>query len=218
MPKKITPEEVYDTMLYVYPEKHLRRYGPLMHQNFRDLYREAKAEDGYKGVLKLWILLVKDIFTSSLSEHMEEIERQGLKKHLQKDLHLNKATVVAGLLMVPFCLFVALGMTFSFFYAPDNNPLYHSFLYKWPLLFTMIVACPALALLISLANIFSHQDNIFSLTFIRKNILTLAVLVAAMGALTLVFGHDMIPCTLNGIFHQGPLNLPNIYQYCRTHY
>jgi hypothetical protein len=66
-------ERLYETLLYLYPQKFRAAYGEQMRLTFRDACREAHRRNGAGGLLALWLPTLLDLLKSAL----EERARQG---------------------------------------------------------------------------------------------------------------------------------------------
>jgi hypothetical protein len=64
---------VYRLLLLLYPPSHRRQYGPLMRQLFRDLCRDAFAQNGTFGLARLWLRTLPDLAESVAAACLEAI-------------------------------------------------------------------------------------------------------------------------------------------------
>src|ERR1700739_3700874 len=65
-------EHFYALLLQCYPGEFRRAFGREMMQTFRDCYREALQENGKPGMMRLWGLILYDVATTALIEHVRE--------------------------------------------------------------------------------------------------------------------------------------------------
>ncbi len=66
-------EHFYGLLLQVYPKEFRRAFRLEMMQTFRDYYREALYENGKLGVVRLWGIVLYDVATTALIEHVREL-------------------------------------------------------------------------------------------------------------------------------------------------
>jgi len=199
-------DKIYDTLLYVYPEDYSSQYGRQMNQTFRDLYREAKAKDGSKGVFSLWLGVLGDLLISAVEEHLYSIKHDGLKKHLVRNLHINRYGVLGALLLVPFLIMFTISALVTLFSPASLPALYASPVHAPGIFMVFGIVFPILAILINGFSLL-HQIKLFSPLFIRTNLFALGVVALGAGVLLLIFGHDFIPCLIRG----------GAFNYCRLY-
>jgi signal transduction histidine kinase len=65
-------DSAYGALLHAYPAAHRHEYGPCMGQLFRDLCRDAIAQDGLSGLIALWVRALLDVARAAIVEHMDE--------------------------------------------------------------------------------------------------------------------------------------------------
>ena len=76
-------EKIYAQLLSAYPRSHRERYGVAMVQLFRDQCRDAWAESGNFGLLKLWLRALPDLVGSSIMERLAALrERKTMNDEL----------------------------------------------------------------------------------------------------------------------------------------
>src|SRR6185312_6663899 len=86
-------EKLFNFLLLFYPEQYRRKYGQEMRLLFQDLYREEIAKKGSVSAT-FWLIQIGDITKSVIEQHIDMIQKQGLKKYLQKTLHINRFNVL----------------------------------------------------------------------------------------------------------------------------
>ena len=70
-------ERLYRVLLFVYPATHRREYGPLMVQSFRDLCRDAYRQEGFAGLVRLWVWVLADTAVTAAAEHSDVLREGG---------------------------------------------------------------------------------------------------------------------------------------------
>jgi capsular polysaccharide biosynthesis protein len=69
-------EKIYAQLLHAFPKTHRERYGAAMAQLFRDQCRDAWAEAGNFGLLKLWLRALTDLAGSSIMERLAALKER----------------------------------------------------------------------------------------------------------------------------------------------
>jgi hypothetical protein len=67
---------LYQFLLGLYPSEHRRAYGPAMAQLFGDQCRSAHHQNGWRGLLALWMRTLVDLGKSALVEHFASPQAQ----------------------------------------------------------------------------------------------------------------------------------------------
>lgn len=70
-------ERLYRVLLFAYPAKHRREYGPLLVQLFRDLCRDSYRQKGPLGLIQLWIYVLVDTVVTAAVEHFYGLQEGG---------------------------------------------------------------------------------------------------------------------------------------------
>jgi len=219
-------EKIFNILLLFYPEQYRKRYGHEMLLLFRDMYKEEFTRKD-RISLSFWVTQVGDITKSAIEQHIDMIQKQGIKKYLQKTLHINVFNIVGSLFLLPafivFCIDlisrIAQGDLVHY-----NRPVYsflsHTPLYWYPVLFTWVILFPFLTVLINVfplvRNIIKNQGNIKNRKFIIQNIITIALLSFAAFFILLVKFHDFGPCMLHGIARYGFERFTHIVTVCKN--
>lgn len=216
----ITKESfIYKTLLFLYPDQYRKKFGEQMLLVFQDMY-----EDEYKNFGKIrsvfWLRVSTDALQSIITQHLDFIKKEGLKKYLREVLHVNKYSVIGAILLLPFTTILGLDFVarilqrdLTHYSRPLNNYFSHIFLYqdhigKIPLLWFVLIFFPILSIVL---NIIPLHKSFF------KNPVTLAILGLAGLALLIVYGHDFVPCIVQGIlYHHAIINLPKAILICRN--
>ena len=222
---------LYKTLLLFYPESYRKRFGQEMLIVFQDMYEEEIAKRGKAGI-RFWILLLIDITENVMTQHFDMIRKYGVKNYLQQALHINRYNVIGVILLLPFILL--LGSDFisrviqgdlSHYNKTFYNSLSHTILYSQyraqaPLLWTILVFFPILAVILNLIPfVFSlrqHKKKLSVGTLLFTN--PLAVIIMGTGFLFVViaFGHDAIDCFVNHLFSNGLENIGRTISVCRN--
>src|SRR5262249_59400026 len=79
-------------LLAVYPTDHRRAYGQHMAQVFRDVCRDAFAQQGTCGVLAAWLPVLFDLTITALEEH----RRKGIRMSKSTFIRLSGLIVILG--------------------------------------------------------------------------------------------------------------------------
>lgn len=80
--ERAVAERLYRVLLFVYPAKHRREYGPLLVQLFRDLCRDSYRQKGPAGLIRLWIYVLGDTIVTAAVEHFFTLQ-ETLQKGVQ---------------------------------------------------------------------------------------------------------------------------------------
>src|SRR5579872_2524246 len=146
-------QKIFQSLLLLYPEKYRKKFGQEMLLMFEDLYQEKFVKDGNVGVF-FWLTISLDIIKNSFEQHGELIQKQGLRKYMQKTFRINKYNIIGFLLLLPFFSVFIIDLIARIAQGDlthYNRPVYallsHSLLYWFPVLFTWVIIFPALAVL-----------------------------------------------------------------------
>lgn len=223
----VTREYVFfKTLLLLYPASYLRKFGKEMLITFEDMYQEKMLRDGEIG-FTFWFSIFLDIIKSTFEQHRVALKKQGMKKYVNKTLHINRYNVIGTLLLLPFLSVLSIDLLARF--AQDdithyNRPLYlylsHTVFYWTPILVIWVILFPTLAVLLNLIpliqNIIKKHGSLFKLSFIKHNALTLTILAIGLGFLAIIKLHDFAPCIFHGLLRFGVGKLPYIFSYCKN--
>jgi len=225
LPVSTNAEKLFNFFLLFYPEQYRKKYGQEMLMLFHDMYQEELEKKGNIGV-EFWFSQVGDMTKSVIEQHIDMIGKQGMKKYLQNTLHINKYNMVSGIFLLPI-FFMTLTEIISRIAQGDlihyNRPVYaflsHTPLYWTPVLFTWVILFPLVAALISfipLVKAISKKNvSIFSFAFLKKNTITIGILLIGFGFIALIKLHDFMPCMFYGITHFGFGQFNHIVSVCR---
>jgi hypothetical protein len=218
-------EKLFNFLLFFYPKQYRRKYGKEMRLLFQDMYQEEVTKKGSVS-LTFWFSQVGDITKSLIEQHIDIIQKQGIKKYLQQTFHINKYNVISGIFLLPV-FFMTLVELISRIAQGDlthyNRPVYaffsHTFLYWTPILFTWVILFPLLAALISfiplVKAISKKKVSVFSIAFLHRNIITIGILFIGFGFIALIKLHDFMPCMFYGLTHFGFGQFGHIVSVCR---
>lgn len=212
--------------LQLYPIPYRKKFGQEIYYVFQDVYNEELAKHG-KVTGGFWILQAFDFIKSAGEQHVSLINKIGMKKYLNKSLHINRYNVIGFILLLPF-LSVFLIDVISRIAQGDlthyNRPVYtmlsHTLFYWTPILFIWVIVSPTLAVLINLIpliqNLKKKHAEIKLFTFIRQNIVTLLIVAIGLGFIAIIKLHDFAPCVFHGTLKIGIGQLPHIISVCRN--
>lgn len=217
---------LYRTLLFLYPESYRKRFGQEMLFLFYDLYKEELAKRGNIGV-GFWVSICLDSLQSAMIEHLLLMKKQGIKTYLQQTWHINRYNVIGGILLMPFFLMFIIDLVSRIMQGDlthYNRPVYallsHTPLYWTPVLFTIMIIFPLLAILSNvvpiLMNISKKHAGILSWSFVRRNSISLLLVSIALGFIAIVRLHDFAPCMMHGILKVGVGRLPEIIAVCKN--
>jgi hypothetical protein len=215
-------DNFYKLLLHFYPKNYRQRYGEQMLYAFQDLYQEALAKSGKIG-LGFWLSTFTDTLQSVFREHLNMIKQVGIKKYFR----ISNYNILGGILLLPFFLLFGLDFTDriiqgdlfhynrQFSSSISHTILYANFNGQVPLLWTILVAMPILAVLINLIPLFFSVSKKIPLKKIfTTNSIAIILILAGLFCLVVVYGHDVIPCTFHSLLNgQG---IPETLSYCKN--
>src|SRR5258706_8657148 len=191
---------IFRTLLFLYPSAYQKRYAAEISLLFQDLYRDELVKHGKAGI-RFWFSQSTDILKSVLGEHINEINKKGMKKYLKQDLYINNYNIFGGLLLMPFIILLGVDLISRIF----QSDLTHTPFYWPPFLFVWILLFPAIAVFINLIPIAEYmrkgQKEMFGSLFFKQNIVTLILLGIGLILLTFLPLHDFIPCMFHNLTH-----------------
>jgi len=223
---KTKGDTFYKVLLSFYPSSYRMRFGQEMLYAFRDLYEEEIMENRKAGI-GFWFSVIKDTLLSVVIEHIDMLKKQGLKNYL----HISNYNIIGFILLLPFL--ALFGIDFLgrlaqgdfthynrvWYSVVSHMLLYNTYSGQAPLLFTILILAPFLAVLINLIPVISFIKR-------RKKITLKAVLLAyplaailicfGLFSLLIVWGHDFVPCVVNGLLKTGFSQLFQILSVCRN--
>ena len=88
-PKFSGSQKIYALLLRAYPRRHRKEYGAAMAQLFRDQCRDAWAEAGNWGMTKLWLRVLPDVASTSITERLTALKERKIMN--DKITNLNEA-------------------------------------------------------------------------------------------------------------------------------
>lgn len=218
-------ENIFGIMMLLYPSEYRVRFGHEMFLVFQDMYFSEIEKTGKVGIL-FWLSQIADMTTSVIEQHKLLIIKKGMKKYLQQTLPYTIYNIIGGILLLPF--FTLFAIDFAARIAQGNmthynRPVYaflsHTPLYWSPVLFSIAILFPAIAVLLNVIplaqQLIKKHISLFSFTFLKQNIVSLVLLIIALGFLANIKLHDFVPCFVHGITRIG-LNIPQIYSVCKN--
>ncbi len=63
-------DQVYKTLMFIFPADFRREYGPLIVQAFHDISRDVYIEGGFNDIICLWIHATTDLVSNAIAEHL----------------------------------------------------------------------------------------------------------------------------------------------------
>ena len=178
-----------------------------------DLKRDELREKG-RIKFSFWAFQYSDVSKSLFSEHIDFLNKSGFRKYFK----LNNFNIIGGVLMLPaFTVFMIdiLGRIAQGDLTHYNRGIYnflsHTPLYWTPVLFTWIIAFPAIAIILNIISVLKNRNN---RVFVRKNYASFLILFFGLFLLFLVKFHDFAPCFVHGLFLKGFGNLNLIIGVC----
>ncbi len=131
-----------------------------------------------------------------------------------------KLAWISAILLVPFAIVFTIGMIWQVLFSLEivGLPTLWTAFSDTRLAYVLIFLFPVAALLLSFANLIlrvrhTGSGNVLTMGFAKANLLTLAMIVLSAGASLFLFGHDLLPCTLNAII-SGKWDLGPVVQAC----
>jgi hypothetical protein len=111
-------EKLYRRLLGLYPRNHRGEFGPWMAQVFRDQCRQAYAQAGLRGLLKVWLRTFPDLAASVVQEHEYEVRRWMVNHDSQ-----NRASPRSAMGMLVSAVLMALGLLASVALREAGGPV-----------------------------------------------------------------------------------------------
>lgn len=219
-------EKLFNFLLLFYPEQYRKKYGQEMRLLFQDMYQEELSKKGSIGI-GFWFSQVGDITQSVIEQHIDMIQKQGMKKYLQQTFHINKYNVIGGILLLPFVIIFSadfIARVVQGDLTHYNRPFYaflsHNYILTGQAQIFWVILFPLIAVVLNIIPFVSslmHHKKKFTLgSLFFAN--PLAIIIAGLGFLSLIiaFGHDVIPCFFNGIFLHSVFNIGKLISICRN--
>jgi hypothetical protein len=217
-------KKMFELLLLLYPTQYRKEYGREIELVFYDLYQEEIAKKGNAG-FRFWFSQVGDILQSVIEQHKELVLKVGMKRYLQQTLHVNKYNVIGFLFLLPFLLMFTTDLI-SRIAQGDlthyNRPVYHYLsqtpLYWTPVLFSIVVLFPLIAVTVNVIPLLQQKKKrMFSLVYLRKNIITFIIILAGLGCIAIIKLHDFMPCMIHGLLKEaGLINFSKVFAVCRN--
>ncbi len=218
----------YKFLLFFYPKQYRKRFGEEMLFAFDHMYQEELAKHGSIGI-GFWFSIVSDTIQSSITEHFSMIKKQGIKKYF----NINTYNIIGGILLLPFLILFGIDLlgrivqgdlthyNRDFYSVLSQTILYSTYNGQAQLLWTILVFFPLLAVILNLIPlVLSLKQSKNKLTIgslLSANPLALLIIGTGFLFVLIAFGHDIIPCTVHGIFQYGIFQLFPLIDYCILH-
>ena len=116
-------EKIYSQLLRAYPPSHREQYAAAMMQLFRDQCRDAWAEAGNFGLLKLWLRALQDLAGSSIMERLTALKEKKTMNDKLTNLSVFPSYLpgkVFAKVFVPVFLIVVSVITIATFLLPET--------------------------------------------------------------------------------------------------
>ncbi|HEV2339354.1 MAG TPA: hypothetical protein VGT05_01145 [Patescibacteria group bacterium] len=220
-------EQFYKTLLCMYPEIYRKRFGNEMLFVFQDLYQEESVNHGKADIL-FWFAIVTDTIKSAMLQHIILIQKHGIKNYF----HINIYNIMGAVFLLPFLMLFCIDFfsrliqgDFTHYNRVTYNYISHTMLYNTynghaPLLWTVLILAPCLAVVINCVPVFASviQRKIKSTikTLFLANPLAFVIIAIGAFCLLVVYGHDSIPCVMNRIYNHGFGNVGHMVSFCRN--
>jgi hypothetical protein len=213
-------------LLLLYPDRYRKKFQQEILITVEDMYQERLLKVGKVNTL-YWFVISFDIIKSACNQHVELLNKQGMKKYIHETLQIDKFNIIGGLLLLPFFIVFLIDLATRIAQGDltrYNRPVYailsHSLLYWLPVLFTWVVIFPTIAVLLNIIplikNVSKFHNDVFHFSFLRKNIFSLLILAVGFGFLALIALHDFAPCVAHGLLRLGFTKLPYIISFCNN--
>lgn len=194
----------YHRWLCIYPAAYRRKYGAQMVQTLADMLDGA---DSRRARIKIWLRVAADLPLSAAKAQIADTA--GDMSSETPSFIKRTGLLIAALLLPFFAALAANGLSQTF----EHHPLYHSWLWRMPVLDLWVMWLPGTALVLGLAACLIYT---YTLRLRRSPARTPdikrawpAVLpsLVALGILFVLFFHDSAHCWQNPVrdvahFHQ----------------
>lgn len=179
----------YSKLLRLYPESYTQKYKDQMLQTLADMLDNEK-----KG--SVWLKTVVDLPLSLVKQNLLFVG--GVMAH-ETPRYVKKSTMVSGLLLAPFFVFVLLN-------SLTSHRLYSSWFWKPWVVGTWLIIMPGLAFLLAIGTFLrwaqerkkqKHIGFIKNSLDFRRNWPMTVVAVVSIGIIMLAFGHDSVHCVVH---------------------
>ena len=203
----------YELLLLTYPKKYRQEYAQEMRQLFYDLYEEKRNQKG--GVaFGFWIRLIWDIFVSTIDQHWQLGQKIGARKYFSEIWGFNKFFIVSLILIVPFLSLTLINFgtqflvgRYNFFQSLYQNPFW------LPFIGIIAIILPTFVIFLNLYLLVTDSRN--TKQKLKPYFWNYLIMFLAFIPFVLLFGHDIVPCTIFEIKQHGILNLFDELNYCR---
>lgn len=187
---------LYRKLLLLYPQAYREQYGDQMLQTLADMLDDAPSP---AQKLSVWTRVSIDMPMSVLKQ---QLTYTGEVMTHEMPAYIKRNAVISALLLVPF-------LTALIANGADkiirNNTLYHSWLWRMPVLGIWVLYLPLIATAITFASLVTllvqrkrtqQSGWLRTLLDLRRNWPVLAVLFAGTCIVTLVQLHDTTQCVV----------------------
>jgi hypothetical protein len=215
-------ERLFSLLLLLYPEQYRKKFGQEMHLLFFEMYQEELTTKGSVGFVFL-LLQISDITKSVIVQHRDLMTKIGMKKYIQHTLRINKYNMIGFFFLAPFLLMFITDLVSRILQGDlmhYNRPVYHYLshtpLYWTPILYTIVIMFPLLAIVFNVIPLLQQKrKTVFTWFFVRKNLITLLIILAGIGCISIIKLHDFLPCMIHGMLRGGLAHFSQMFPYCQ---
>lgn len=180
----------YSRLVRMYPKKYQQEYSDQMLQTLADMLDDAQTKR--KRTL-IWTRVTLDLPVSIMKQ---QLTSGGEVMWRDTPDYIKYNAVVAAVLLLPFFVLLLLD-------AVTAHALYHTWLWKTPVLATWLIVMPAAAFVLSTGTLVrwafvriqqggvGYRKVLFDF---RHNWTMLTAIVLSLGIIALAFGHDSVHC------------------------
>ena len=215
----------FHVMLFFYPEPFRKKFGEEMLLFLSDVYQEELAKNGKVGI-SFWMTQGLDISKNIIEEHLNYLGKFGFKKYMKNVLHFNKYNALGIFFLLPFVSMFAIDLVTRLITGNLLRPnvqllngIYNSPLYWGPILFMWVILFPLLAVAINviplIKNTVKSKNGIWNSTFLKVNLVTLAIILLGLSWVLFLKVHDSVPCFINHIINQGFTDFGHTIKVCK---
>lgn len=207
-----------------YPQEYREHFEEEMRIVLNDLYQEEITTYGHIR-MSFFITQSFDIIQNSMKQHLILARKSGMKHYFQHTFHINTYTLISAILLLPFVFMSGVDIIARIVqgdFGKPNHAVYsllgHTFLYATPILFIWVLAFPLIALILTTISLIINETKVrmLSLQFIRNNLVSIILLIIAIGCIGIVRFHDFAPCVIKNVRSNGLGNIQQIVSVCNN--
>lgn len=191
----------YAKFLKLYPAEYYKKYGHEILLTTADMLDEAKSR---RERLLIWSSIALDLSANILRQQL--IYAGGVMAN-ETPHYVKRNSIVAGALLIPFAVALTANALNKMIFG---QALYHSWLWRTPVLSTWVLILPELALLLALSTyvffIVRKNKNIspswvYRAVNLRRVWPMMIPAILALGILFIIAFHDSVQCWTNNPMH-----------------